>query len=195
MVPGFLITTALPLSSAVIVQLRVVEGEGGVYQIGSRATRGLTVQVTDETGAPVAGASVSFRLPDEGPGGVFEGGLRTQVVTTQADGRAGIWGMQWNKTPGQFEIRITAVKNQARAGLISQQYLSDAAAPKSGGTGTFQASHHYLKWLIVGGVVAAGAAGGMLFGRSEAAKAAAAGSTSATTPTVIGAPSITIGHP
>ena len=65
--------------------------------------------------------------------------------------------MQWNKIRGPFEIRITAVKDQVRAGIISKQYLSEAAAPKSGGTGTFQASHHLRDKLLIAGGVAAGA--------------------------------------
>ena len=68
--------------------------------MGGRATRGLTVQVTDEAGKPVEGASVSFRLPDSGPAGTFASGSRTEIVTTGGDGRAGVWGMQWNRTAG-----------------------------------------------------------------------------------------------
>jgi hypothetical protein len=184
---------AWPADGAIILQLQVVEGEGSVYAAGSRATRGLTVLVTDETGNPVSGATVSFRLPEQGPGGTFPGGLRTQVVTTQPDGKASVWGMQWNKVAGSFEIRITAVKEQARAGIVSTQYLSDAQAVKSGGSGTFQASHNTrTKWLMIGAAVAAGAAAGMAFGRSPAAKTS---STTSATSTSIGSVSITIGRP
>jgi hypothetical protein len=65
------------LRAAAIIQLRVIEGEGAVYAPGSRATRGITVQVTDETGQPLEGVAVSFRLPEEGAGGTFASGLRT----------------------------------------------------------------------------------------------------------------------
>lgn len=190
---GCLAAAIIPLDAAVIVQLRVVEGEGSVYGIASRATRGLTVQVTDETGKPVEGAAVSFRLPDEGPSGVFSSGLRTEVVSTKADGRATVWGMLWNKVPGAFEIRITAVKDQARAGIVSTQYLSDAVAAKAGSGGPFQPSHHSLgKWLLIA-AVAAGAGAGLAVSRSQGTKAAAASSVPSTQ---IGNPSITIGpHP
>src|SRR5271154_5001158 len=144
----------VPSHASVIVQLKVVEGEGTVYRTGTRATRGITVLVTDETGKPVANAAVSFRLPEEGSSGVFSSGLRTEVITTGADGRATVWGMQWNKTPGPVEIRITAIKEQARAGIISTQYLSDAVATKSGGEGVFTTSHGGHKWLWVAGVIA-----------------------------------------
>lgn len=127
----FLAITA-PIHAAVIIQLRVLEGEGAVYAIGSRATRGLTVQVTDESGKPVEGATVSFTLPIAGPGGTFKSGLRTEVLATQADGKAAIWGMQWNRIPGPFEIKITASKDQARAGIVSTQYLNNFGPPKAG---------------------------------------------------------------
>ncbi len=132
---------AVSADASVIVQLRVVEGEGVTYRTGTRATRGVTVLVTDEAGAPVDMAAVSFRLPDQGATGTFNSGLRTEVVTTGPDGRASVWGMQWNKTPGTVQIHITAVKEQARAGIVSTQYLSDSVAPKAGGEGVFTASH------------------------------------------------------
>src|SRR5271155_4887613 len=93
----FLVLSILSAQDPAIVQVRVVEGDGAVYAIGSRATRGVTVQLTDEAGKPVPGAAVSFRMPDSGPAGTFAGGARREIVTTGADGRAGIWGMQWNR--------------------------------------------------------------------------------------------------
>ncbi len=124
---------AVSADASGIVQLKVVEGEGGTYRSGTRATRGITVLVTDEAGRPLDMASVTFRLPDQGPSGTFSSGTRTEVVTTGPDGRAAIWGMQWNKTPGTIQIRIAAVKEQARAGIVSTQYLSDSVAPAAGG--------------------------------------------------------------
>jgi len=185
---------AIPADAIVIVQLKVIEGEGTVYRTGTRATRGLTVLVTDENGKPVADAAVSFRLPDEGPSGVFNSGLKTEVVTTGADGRAAVWGMQWNKTQGPLEIRITAVKDQARAGLISTQYLSESAAPKAGGDGVFTASHGgHTKWILIAAGVIGGAAAGLLLDKSHSAAGAA--STTSTTGITIGSPTITVGHP
>ena len=139
--------------------------KASVYRTGTRATRGLTVLVTDETGKPVDMAAVSFRLPDEGASGTFSSGLRTEIVTTGPDGRATVWGMQWNKTPGPVEIRITAIKEQARAGIISTQYLSDSVAPKAGGEGVFKASHGGHKWLWIA-AIAAGQRAAALHSRS-----------------------------
>jgi hypothetical protein len=175
------------------VQLKVVEGEGVTYRSGTRATRGITVQVTDEDGRPLEMASVTFRLPDQGPSGTFSSGMRTEVVITGPDGRAAIWGMQWNKTPGTVQIRIAAVKEQARAGIVSTQYLSDSVAPKAGGEGVFTSSHgggH--KWLWIAGIAGL-AAGGAAFAllRSKTATP----TPTATTGLSIGVPSIIVGQP
>jgi hypothetical protein len=180
--------------ASVIVQLRVIEGEGITYRTGSRATRGLTVLVTDEAGQPVDSASVSFRLPDQGATGTFNSGLRTEVVTTGPDGRASIWGMQWNKTAGPVQIRITAVKDQARAGIISTQNLTDSViAPQGGGQGEFKASHGGHKWLWIAAIAGTAVGGaGLALNRSRGTPGSA---TPAVTGLTIGAPSITIGHP
>jgi len=184
---------AASANSAQTLQLRVIEGEGVSYRIGTRATRGLTVLVTDEAGRPVDRASVSFRLPDEGASGTFNSGSRTEMVITGPEGHASVWGMQWNKTPGTVEIRIGAVKEQARAGIVSTQFLSDNIAPKAGGEGVFTASHGGHKWLWISALATGAAAGGayaLLNSRSSspAANPAVAGIS-------IGAPSIVVGHP
>jgi len=199
---------AVSLNASVIIQLKVVEGEGVVYRTGARAARGLTVLVTDEAGKPVPNASVSFRLPDSGPSGLFTSGLRTEIVTTGADGRASIAGMQWNKTAGPMEIRITAVKDQARAGIITTQYLNDTAlpqaapqaatqavaqaSPQAGSEGVFKASHKSkTKWLVIGALVGGAAAAGMVFAQSHGSSPAAAPPAGIS----IGTPSIIVGHP
>ena len=182
----------VPATASVIVQLRVVEGDGANYQPGARATRGITVLVTDEGGQPVNMASVSFRLPDEGASGTFTSGLRTEVVTTGPDGRASVWGMQWNKTPGTIQIKITAVKDQARTGIISTVHLSETVAASSGGQGEFKASHGGHKWMWLAAAAAAAGGAGFALMRSQGSS----GSANSAVPSLsIGAPSITVGHP
>jgi len=186
-------TLAVPLRGAAILQIRVVEGEGAVYAAGSRATRGLTVQVTDETGRPVAGAAVSFRLPDSGPGGTFSGGLKANVVLTGPDGRASIWGMRWNTSPGPVEIRITAKKEEARAGTVTSVYLSDQVIAQEGGSGRFKASHSHKKLLLIGAAIAAAALGGFALSGHRSADST---SGNAPLPPQVGTPTITISpHP
>ena len=180
-------------NASVIVQLKIVDGEGVTYRTGTRATRGLTVLVTDETGKPVDLAAVSFRLPDEGASGTFNSGLRTEIVTTGPDGRATVWGMQWNKTPGPVEIRVTAIKEQARAGIISTQYLSDSVAVKSGGEGVFTASHGGHKWLWVAGAIAVGAGAGAAYFLLNKSKPAS--NPTSTSGVTVGSPSVIVGQP
>ena len=174
-----------------ILTIRVAEGDGAAYAVGSRATRGVTVLVTDETGRPVDGATVSFTLPAESPGGVFSTGGRTEIAATRADGRAAVWGMQWNRTAGPFEIRITAVKGQARAGVVSSQSLSNAPVAREAGAGKIPAARggHKLLWisLAIAGAAAAGVAG------IAAGKPGAAAAASSATPLKIGAPTISLG--
>jgi hypothetical protein len=194
-----LITTlAMGADSPAILEIRVVDGEGAAYPIGSRATRGVTVLVSDQTGRPVEGATVSFSLPSEGPGGVFASGARTEIATTRADGRAAVWGMQWNRIAGPFEIRITAGKGQARAGIASRQYLNHApegkaaaAAGGRGGPGGRIPGSHKALWisLAVGGAAAAGLAGAAAGKPATPAAAAAVGTTQ------IGTPTISLGRP
>jgi hypothetical protein len=191
---GCALVFAVSASALQILQLRVVEGEGVNYRIGTRATRGVTVLVGDEAGRPVDMASVSFRLPDEGASGTFNSGSRTEIVTTGPDGRASIWGMQWNKTPGTIEIRISAVKDQARAGLVSTQYLSDTAAPKAGGEGVFTSSHSGHKWLWIA-AIASGAAAGGAFALLHSSSNSASTPNPAVVGLSIGTPSIIVGHP
>src|ERR1035437_11048151 len=74
-----------PEDGPAILQIRVIEGEGVAYPLGGRATRGVTVQVTDETGKPIENASVSFRLPEEGPSGTFSNGSGLGNGTTDAE--------------------------------------------------------------------------------------------------------------
>jgi hypothetical protein len=180
-----------------ILQIRIVEGEGAVYPIGSRATRGVTVQVTDETGKPVDSAAVSFRLPDDGPTGAFSSGMRTEIVTTAADGRANVWGMQWNRVTGPLEVRITAAKGQARAGTVCSLYLTNAlvaAEPRI--TGRDQAAaggwrRHRKIWIGVGIAAAAFVSVAAISSRGTPSPAAAAGVNAPH----IGTPSIIIGKP
>jgi hypothetical protein len=177
-----------------ILQIRVIEGEGVAYPLGGRATRGVTVQVTDETGKPMEGASVSFRLPEEGPSGAFTNGSRLEIATTKADGKASAWGMQWNRTEGSFEIRITAVKGQARAGTVSAVYLSKATA-ESGAAAPMKLARNH-KWLWIGLAVAGGAVIAVAGGAAAAGKSSTLPAGPAVTPTTIGTPAIVIGpHP
>ena len=135
----------------------------------------------------MAGAAVSFHFPDQGPSGIFFNGLRTDVVISDGAGRATVRGFQLNHNHGPFQIRIMAAKDQARAGIISNQYVSDpkggtsatpaiAAPPPALASarpasiqptiqptvqpGVLPARHSGRKWVFVALIVAGAAAGG-----------------------------------
>ena len=174
-----------------ILQIRVVEGEGGIHAAGSRNTRPISVEVTDETGKPVEHAAVSFHLPADGPGGVFPNGLRTDVAITDAAGRAAIRAISWNRVPGRFQLRIVASFEQARAGITSSQYIEGPEIPA--GMPTASAAHRHSRWLWIGALAAGGAAGGILAGRGGTKTEAPAPAPPAA-PT-LGTPSITVIKP
>ena len=175
------------------LQLRVVQGEGAVYAVGSRATRGVIVEINDETGKPVAAAAVTFRLPEQGPTGEFSSGKRTEVVNTGADGRAEVWGMQWGRETGMLDLRITASKGGTRGGIVSALYLSDAPVLKSAESAVVPKAGGSKKKLWIT-LALAGAATAAVIGMagSKAPAAVAAGTVESVR---IGNPTITIGRP
>jgi hypothetical protein len=181
-----------------ILQIQVVEGEGAVHVPGSHAARFLTVAITDETGKPVEGAAVSFHFPEDGPSGTFGNGLRTDVVMSDARGRATAPGFTLNRAPGRFQIRIVAAKEQARAGIVSFQYISE---PAGGSTApAASAPHHRARWIAIAAVLGGGAAAGLLAGRSGGSAASTQGQIPGgpvpPLPTLsVGAPTVSIGHP
>lgn len=189
-------------SDPAILLIRIVEGEGAVYAIGSRATRGITVQVTDETGKPVNNAAVVFRLPEDGPTGTFSSGMPTEVVPTGADGRANVWGMQWNRVTGPLEVRITAAKGQARAGTVCALYLSNALTnslssseprpSKAGGSLSHKLGHKKI-WMGVG--IAAAAFVGVAAVSSRGTPSPGGAAAANVNATHIGTPTIIIGKP
>jgi hypothetical protein len=108
------------------LHIKIVAGDGGSHEPGSHVGKPLTVEVTDATGKPVAGAKVSFQVPEEGPSGLFTNGLRTDLATTDGNGRATVHGLQLNRVAGSFNVRITAAKEQARAGTIAKLTIGGA---------------------------------------------------------------------
>lgn len=157
---------------------------------GGKDARAMVVQITDETGSPAEGVTVSFRLPEEGPSGSFGGGLKTDIVTTNPDGRASMYGVVWNRTPGPFQVRVTAVKGFVRAGTVIAQTLAEAAA----GKGAASAGSR-RKWIAIAAVVGGGAAAGVAAGMRGGAKSAAAVPAAVAPPPQVGPPAITIGRP
>jgi hypothetical protein len=151
------------------------------------------VEVTDETGKPVEGAAVTFRLPEQGPTGQFNSGTRTEIVTTAEDGRAEVWGMQWGREAGAFDVRVTAAKGATRGGMIFALYLSDAPVLKSSEAApTSKASGGKKKLWITLGLAAAASVAVIGMAGSKVPATIAGGTVESVR---IGSPTITIGRP
>jgi len=161
-------------------QLRIVivEGQGAINNIKDRVTREPVVQVVDENQRPVAGAAVSFFLPNQGPGGTFPDGTRTLTVTTDAQGRAVAAHIKRNNVAGQMQIRVTAsYSGQTATALITQTNLAGGSSPGLSAT---------AKVLIAVGLAGGAAAGAI---------AATHGGGSSNTPAPAPAITITAGTP
>lgn len=105
----------------------------------------IIIVVEDSTGAPIPQAAVSFRLPEQGPTGLFTNGLRSEIAITDSAGRATLAPVQWGDALGTVPLRVTAAKGQLRAGVILNiELMSARAAPGrmgvAGSTGTPQAA-------------------------------------------------------
>lgn len=180
-----LLLAILPLAAQDTgLQIKIIEGEGVAYAARSRATRGIAVQVVDARGTAVEGASVTFQLPADGPSGVFASGGRMELAATGVDGRASVWGMQWNRVTGPLELRITAAKDQMRASIVCPLNLTEAA-PK-------EARSHRKLWIILG--IAGGVAGAAATLGGSSSQGGNGAAAVVNTPT-IGAPAVVISHP
>jgi hypothetical protein len=151
------------------------------------------VEITGETGKPVEGAAVTFRLPEQGPTGEFSSGKRTEVLSTGADGRVEVWGMQWGRDAGALQLRITAAKGTARGGMVCVLYLSDAPVLKSAEQGPSSKVGSTKKKLWITLALAAAATGAVIGMAGSKVPAAIAPGTVESVQ--IGAPTITIGRP
>jgi hypothetical protein len=107
----------------------IVEGDGAINNIRQRVAREPIVQVEDENRRPVAGAAVTFFLPDQGASGTFANGARSLTVVTNEQGRAVATGFRPNNVAGKFNIRVTASHEGRTASLsIGQTNIAAAAA-------------------------------------------------------------------
>ena len=107
------------------LRIVILRGAGIVHPTGSSVSMPLAVEVTDQAGNPVQGATVSLRLPSFGPSGTFLNGLTTEIVITGKDGRAAASKLRFNDTPGTVEVRLAAGKGQARANATIAFNLSN----------------------------------------------------------------------
>jgi len=172
--------------AAPMLNLVVVEGEGAINNIRQRTAREPIVQVQDENHKPVAGAIVTFTLPDRGASGVFANGGKTMSVTTDQQGQAAARGLRPNGVRGQYQIRVNAnYRGQSANTTITQTNAVLTAA------GTAAAAGISGKLIAIIAVVGAAAAGGIVAATRSGGSTPAA----AQTPTTISAGAGTVSPP
>jgi hypothetical protein len=106
----------------VLTQLPLTEPAGAL------SANSLEVRITDEWGMPVRGATVSFRLPEAGPGGVFLNGLSSEIAITDERGEAAVKGFDWRPEAGVTFVHVIAAYGSVRAGGMAEVQLTRKAA-------------------------------------------------------------------
>ena len=158
--PGIAPLCAAQAQETSRLKILVLEGEGAINNIRQRTARDPIVEVQDENDKPVAGAVVTFLLPDRGASGTFANGARSLSVTTDAQGRAVATGLQPNNVEGQYQIRVSAShQGQLASATITQSNAVSAAAAAGAGAGAGAAAGAgklIAILAIVGGAVAGG---------------------------------------
>jgi hypothetical protein len=126
----------------------ILEGEGAINSVRQRVAREPVVQVEDENRKPVAGAAITFLLPNQGAGASFANGAKSLTVLTDDKGQAIARGLKPNNVNGQYQIRVNAsYRGQTASTTINQS--TAIAAGAAGGISTT---------LLVVIIAAAGAA-------------------------------------
>ncbi len=169
------------------LSITIVEGEGAINNIRQRLNRDPVVQVEDQDHRPVAGAAVTFFLPEQGAGGTFPNGSRMLMVLTDAQGRAVARGIRPNNQSGPMQIRVTASFQGLTASSIITQ-TNAATGPSTSGGGMSKGA----KWAIILAIAGGAAAGGI----AAATHGGSSGGGSSTPPAIVITPGTpTVGAP
>jgi hypothetical protein len=170
------------------IKLVIQEGQGAINNIQQHRAKEPVVQVTDENGAPIPQASVTFQLPETGAGGAFADGNKMLTVQTDEKGIAVGHGLRPNQTAGEFQIRVTASFQGASASAVISEINAAPAAASGGGS---------KKFLIIAAIGGAAAAGlGAALGHGKSGSSVSVGTISTPPPTVLvpGTPTIQPPH-
>ena len=100
---------------AVGLTITVLAGDGAFNNIRQRIGRNPVIRVDGADGKPVAGASVTFRAPLDGPGGTFGQGPLFHSIT-DATGQAMALDFHPNSTEGRFAIHVMVSHPDGRTG-------------------------------------------------------------------------------
>lgn len=179
-------------AEAAALRIEVLEGEGSINNIRELSMHAPAVRVLDAAGAPVFGATVSFTTPSMGASAMFPDGSTQASFVTNEKGVVKVEGMRPNNIVGNFEIRVNASWNQARATARITQTNAAPTAVSSGGSGSNRKG--LLILLLVAGA-GAGVAAAMGGGSSSSNSPGAPPSNGGGTPTPSTPVTITPGAP
>jgi hypothetical protein len=84
----------------------IIEGQGSLNNIETRAASDLVIRILDRDGRPVAGATVQFDAPSAGAGELFANGAPHFFTTTDANGIATASGTRNNGVAGSFNTSV-----------------------------------------------------------------------------------------
>ena len=162
----------------------IVEGEGAINSTRQRVAREPVVQVEDENHKPIAGAAITFLLPNQGAGASFANGAKSLTVLTDDKGQAVARGLRPNNVNGQYQVRVNASFRGQTTSTTVTQTNTIAAAAIAGGISA--------KVLIILAIAGAGVAGGVV----AATRGGGGGNNPpAATPTVLTPGTPTVGAP
>jgi hypothetical protein len=147
---------AQPGTPAPKLHIVIVEGDGAINNVRQRVAREPIIQVEDENRKPVAGAAVTFLLPQQGAGATFPNGSRSATLLTDNNGRAVARGLRPNNVSGDFQIRVSASKDGLTASTTITQTNAIALAGAAAGAGIS------AKLIAIIAVAAAATAGGVV---------------------------------
>jgi hypothetical protein len=139
------------------IQVVVVEGEAAIHNVREKKTTDVVVLVRDGNRKPMADATVTFVLPEQGAGATFNDGGRKLTAKTNDEGLAFARGVRPNGVEGPFRIEVAAEHNGDKASAAVTQFNMNVAQSK-GGSG---------KLLAVLGIVGAAVAGGTAYALSN----------------------------
>ncbi len=169
------------------LKIIVVQGEGALNSTRARTATQPAVEVRDDSDKPVAGAEVVFQLPAAGPGGVFNGWMRTQTTRSGADGKAAASGFTPNDEEGRFNIKVTATAGTKSASAI----VGQSNGRGTNGSGAKMSGGRNKIWLAVAIIGVGALAGGVAATRGDDKAVAAA----ASIPVSITPGAVTVGGP
>jgi hypothetical protein len=190
----FLLTSLLCQGSARAdgaLTVLVRQDAGFAARAGEVTSRPIEVRVTDPEMRPVEGATVTFTLPKEGPGGRFSSGMSTESALTDSQGRAMVSGIAWNDAVGEAQIRIRASRKGETGGAVQVVSVLESSSEARAVRGRSGA----MKWVAIAALAGGALAGLAVSGGKSGPSAAAPVQSPALAPPTVGTPLITIGKP